>query len=67
MSVPYSNKKLTWLAATLVVLATFIVYLPALQNGFVNWDDHLYASENQNIRSLDLRFLRWDITAVVAS
>lgn len=67
MSVPHSNKKLTWLAATLVALATVIVYLPALQNGFVNWDDHLYVSENQNIRSLDLMFLRWDITAVVAS
>lgn len=60
-------KKFTWIATTLVVLATFIIYLPALQNGFVNWDDHLYVTENQNIRSLDLRFLRWDITAVVAS
>lgn len=55
------------LAALLVATITFIVYIPAIQNGFVRWDDHLYVSENRNIISIGLSFLRWNITAVVAS
>lgn len=48
-----------------IALITFIVYLPALQNGFVNWDDYTYVYKNQNIRSLDLAFLKWSLTATV--
>lgn len=56
----------TWVMAVLPVCITFIVYLPALQNGFVNWDDNLYVYENQNIRALNLDSFRWVLTAVVA-
>ena len=45
--------------AGLVGLVTFIVYLPALRNGFVYWDDNLYIFENPYIRSLDAAFFRW--------
>jgi Flp pilus assembly protein TadD len=45
--------------AFFVSLLTVLVYLPALQNGFVNWDDPLYVSENFNIRALDMNFFKW--------
>ena len=48
----------SYLAAT-IALAAFLVYLPALQNDFVYWDDNLYIFENANIRSLDAAFFRW--------
>ena len=38
----------------IVACITFIIYFPALQNNFVNWDDSVYVYENQNIRSVDL-------------
>jgi hypothetical protein len=44
-----------------------MVYLPALQNEFVNWDDNLYIYENHRIRSIDLGFVKWIFTAVVSS
>ncbi len=41
------------LAAALLVLAvTSAAFLPSLKNGFVNWDDHLYVTQNPAIRSL---------------
>ena len=49
----------------IVAIVTFLVYLPALSNGFVSWDDGRYVYENQNIRSLDLSFLWWTLTSVV--
>src|SRR3990172_4057477 len=52
-----------WIPALLVALITFLVYLPALQNGFVNWDDQLYVYENQNIRAINLKFLKWSASA----
>jgi Tfp pilus assembly protein PilF len=42
-----------------VALATIIVYLAALRNDFVEWDDNLYAFANPHIRSFDLAFFRW--------
>jgi protein O-mannosyl-transferase len=45
--------------AASVALATFILYLPALRNEFVYWDDNLYIFENPHIRSLDAKFFRW--------
>ncbi len=41
---------------------TFLIFLKALQNGFVNWDDNLYVYGNVFIRSLDARFFRWAFT-----
>ncbi len=48
--------------AAFVSVVTFAIYLPALRNGFVNWDDNLYVYENSHIRSLGLDFLRWAFT-----
>ncbi|HAM52062.1 MAG TPA: hypothetical protein DCP92_15750, partial [Nitrospiraceae bacterium] len=48
----------TYLAGV-VSLLTLAVYLPALRNGFVNWDDDEYVINNSNIHSLNGALLRW--------
>lgn len=53
------------ITAFLITLITFLVYLPALQNGFVNFDDPIYVTENINIRTLDLGLLKWSFTSKV--
>ena len=45
--------------AVCIALITFAVYLPALKNGFVNWDDPTLVYENLHIQSIDLDFLKW--------
>lgn len=51
--------------AFVVGIITFIVYLPVLQNDFVNWDDARYIYENQNIQQgIDLKFLKWAFSSV---
>ena len=37
---------------------TFVVYLPALQNDFVTWDDDVYIYDNPFIRSFNLVFFK---------
>lgn len=46
-------------APWLVALATFAVYLPALGNGFVNWDDDRNFLENPFFRGLGPDHLEW--------
>jgi hypothetical protein len=53
------KKTHNYFIAGLVSLVTFLVYLPALRNGFVNWDDADYVYENPHIRSLNLKLLHW--------
>jgi tetratricopeptide (TPR) repeat protein len=50
-----------------VALVTLAVYIPALRNGFVNWDDPVYVYENLSIRSIDPEFFSWVLRAVVSS
>jgi hypothetical protein len=56
------SKKL-FIVSFLISLITILVYLPALQNDFVNWDDDDYVYENPYIKSLDFRFIQWAFTA----
>ena len=51
--------KIKYTISLSVALATLLVYLPALRNEFVYWDDNLYIFENPHIRALDASFLRW--------
>jgi tetratricopeptide (TPR) repeat protein len=55
---PVHNKKF-YVIVFLIALLTVLVYLPALDNDFVNWDDPYYIEENLHIRSLDVQFLKW--------
>ncbi len=48
-----------WVAMGLVMLVTYLVYLPALDNGFVEWDDQVNILNNQNFRGFDWPRIRW--------
>lgn len=56
-----------FLIALFVALMTVFVYLPALNNGFVNWDDNTYVYDNVKITSLDLQFIGWAFTTFEAA
>jgi len=47
--------------AGLAALLTLIIYLAALQNDFVLWDDDLYVLKNPHIQSLNASFFKWAI------
>ena len=38
---------------------TFVVFLPALSNGFLNWDDDQVLLENEHFRGLGWQQIRW--------
>jgi len=46
------EKSVKYCLAAAVALMTFRVYLKALQNDFVTWDDDVYVSQNPCIRSI---------------
>jgi tetratricopeptide (TPR) repeat protein len=43
---PPASRRLPSLALIGILLLTFIVYLPSLGNGFTNWDDDFYVTDN---------------------
>jgi protein O-mannosyl-transferase len=45
-----------------LALMTFIVFLPALKAGFVNWDDDINFLDNANYRGLGAAQLQWMFT-----
>ncbi len=45
--------------AAAISLVTLVVYLPAIYNKFVEWDDVLYVVQNPHIRSFGSSFFRW--------
>jgi len=47
----------------LPALVTFLVYIPALGAGFVNWDDPKYVYENPYITELDAFFFKFAFTS----
>lgn len=55
---PLSTSRLV-VAAFLVTALTLFIFVPALLNDFVNWDDDSYVYENSDIQRLDLNFVRW--------
>lgn len=57
------NRKQKLLIGLIPALLTFIVYLPSLGNGFVNWDDPTYVLENAYIRSLGPEFFKFAFTS----
>jgi tetratricopeptide (TPR) repeat protein len=46
-------------AAVFAAGITFLLYLPALNNSFVNWDDDVTVYENTHIRAINGDFLKW--------
>ena len=56
---PWSFRGLGSIAPALVGLATLLVFLPALGNQFVNWDDEVNLVSNPQFRGLGWDQLRW--------
>jgi tetratricopeptide (TPR) repeat protein len=57
-----SYRRRLWVLAAAVAFVGVVVYLPALANGFTNWDDPGYILENSHLGPLDLHFLAWAFT-----
>ena len=47
----------------IIILITFLMYVPALKNDFVNWDDDAYVYKNTYIHSLHPQAIAWMLTA----
>ena len=62
LSMSRTAKIASYLIPGLVALITFVVFSPALRNGFVNWDDFETIVENQNFRGFTWTHLRWMFT-----
>ncbi|MFI5295602.1 MAG: hypothetical protein ACHQ0Y_11325 [Thermodesulfovibrionales bacterium] len=62
-----NRRNITYYLAGSVSFITFAVYLYALQNEFVNWDDDVYVFENPYIRSFDPAFFRWAFSTFYAA
>jgi len=60
---PVENQWLRWGIPILVVLVTLIVFLPALKNGFVDWDDEKNFLNNYLYRGLGWEQLKWMFTS----
>lgn len=58
------GKRPSYLLACLIAAVTAILYLPALRNGFVIWDDDLYILNNRHIMKFGTDLLRWAFTDV---
>ncbi len=52
----------SWSIPALIALVTFAAFLPALSNGFVNWDDEKHLLDNRHYRGLGWVQLRWMFT-----
>jgi len=50
------------LCGATVIALTLVAFLPALRNGFVNWDDPSNISDNRHIRDVSWPNLRWMFT-----
>jgi len=50
---------LAWVMPAFIFLATFLVFSPALRNGFVNWDDGDFILGATAYRSLSWAHIRW--------
>src|SRR4030095_391403 len=62
LSMSRAAKLACYLIPGLVALITFVVFSPALRNGFVNWDDFETIVANQNFRGFTWSHLRWMFT-----
>lgn len=59
-------KKWPWIPLSILLLLTLIVFWPATRNGFTNWDDPLYVTENPMMRKLDKQVMHEIFTQPVA-
>jgi Flp pilus assembly protein TadD len=53
-----------YLLPCIIAVGTFFAFSPALQNGFVNWDDPVTLLENEYYRGFTWSHLRWMFTTL---
>lgn len=51
MRQPTSSTRAVFICAVLLVVGVLFVFLPARQNGFINYDDDVYVTENLHVQS----------------
>jgi tetratricopeptide (TPR) repeat protein len=57
-----------WIAAAVLAGLTFVVFSPALENGFVNFDDYTYVCKNPYVlNGVTTSGLRWALTTYQAA
>lgn len=61
----FNNRKVVIISGVIVFLSALLAFLPALNSGFVNWDDQQYVYENPVIRNLDPHFIKTIFTTVL--
>ncbi len=49
-----SKEKLGIKSLLIALLATFVCFIPVLDNDFVNWDDHLYVLRNWMVKDISI-------------
>jgi len=67
LSLSTNRSRTTFSVAVVVALITLVVYLPALRNDFVTWDDDVNVYDNPHIRVLDWSFFQWAFTDISIS
>src|SRR5689334_16758099 len=66
-STPSSKKSNYWLYLAPVLIFTFVLFLPMFSNGFTNWDDVLYVTQNPLLKNLDGEGIKAIFSAPVVS
>ncbi|MHC5114157.1 MAG: tetratricopeptide repeat protein [Planctomycetota bacterium] len=59
---PRRRRAVDWTFACVAAIASFLAFLPALNNGFVDWDDPEVIVDNEHYRGLGPEQLRWMFT-----
>jgi tetratricopeptide (TPR) repeat protein len=55
-----SKKNYPWIL--LVLAVSVLAYIPVFFNGFTNWDDHFYVTQNHLIKSISLKNIYYWVT-----
>jgi protein O-mannosyl-transferase len=53
ISRPTASKQSIYIPLAIILILTFIAYLPSLKNNFTNWDDPYYVYKNPDIQKLN--------------
>jgi protein O-mannosyl-transferase len=60
-----TSDRTTWLLAALLALSTLLLYVPTLHNGFIQFDDPAYVTENSHVRAgLTFHGIAWAFTSL---
>ncbi len=62
-----NSEKKTFPYLLVVILITFVAFFPSLQNGFTNWDDDVYVTQNPVIQSPENFGIKYFFTKAQAS